>query len=176
MTALLLAIVLPFVAPQTPTAPARDLFMHTERLPGIELRWVDYHWHPALFQAMETGKGDDPRAKRNWVFARLVLQTKTMTVGGKLLGIGNYGVVLWPNLEGKGMEVEVRYVDMREVYPRLDAMAPCPPGRTMYRGPVTLEPLDPVAERMSVSLAEEGGGVTITLLYGNRRVRLPLRP
>jgi hypothetical protein len=29
---------------------------------------------------------------------------------------------------------------------------------------------------MSVSLAEEDGGVTITLLYGNRRVRLPLRP
>jgi len=176
MTALLLALVLPLAAPQTPTAPARDLFMHTERLPGIELRWVDYHWQPALFRAMETGKGDEPKARRNWVFARLVLQTKTMTIGGKLLGIGNYGVLLWPNLEGKGMEVEVRYVDMREVYPRLDAMAPCPPGRTMYRGPATLEPLTPLAERLSVALAEEEGGVTITLLYGDRRLRLPLRP
>ena len=49
---LMLALLLPF-AGQTPKEPAKDLFMHTERAPGLEMRFVDYHWHPELFAGME---------------------------------------------------------------------------------------------------------------------------
>jgi hypothetical protein len=175
MTAALLALVLPLVA-QTPTEPAKDLFMHTERAPGVELRFVDYHWHPEIFAAMESGNGTDPLARRDWVVARLILQTRPMTLEGKRLSVGNYAVTLWPNLDGKGMTVEVRQVDMRDVLPSLDAMAPCPRGETMYRGPARFEVQQPPAERLAVDVAEANGAVTLTLRYGDRRLPLTLTP
>jgi hypothetical protein len=173
MTAMLLALMLPLVA-QTPKGPAHDLFMHTERAPGIELRFVVYHWQPALFAAMEKGDPSEPLATRNWVVARLILQTRPMTLDGKRLGVGNYAVGLWPNADGKGMTVEVRNVDMREIYPNLNAIAPLPKGETMYRGPARFETAEPLAERLAIALAERGDGVTVTLRYGNRRLDLVL--
>jgi hypothetical protein len=172
---LMLALLLP-LAGQTPKEPAKDLFMHTERAPGIEMRFVDYHWQPALFAAMESGRGDDPLAKRNWVYARLVLQTRPMTLEGKRIPVGNYGVALWPNLDGKGMAVEVRQVDMRTVFPNLNALAPLPPGETIYKGPARLETSETLTDRLAVDLVEKDGAVTMTLRYGNRRVPLVLTP
>ena len=141
MTALVLSLLLPLVT-QTPKEPAHDLFMHTERVPGVELRFVDYHWQPALFAAMERGSTDEPLATRNWVVARLVLQTRPLTLEGKRLPVGNYAVALWPNADGKGMTVEVRTLDMREVLPNLNAIAPLPKGETLYRGPARFEDRD----------------------------------
>jgi hypothetical protein len=171
MTAMLLALLLPLVA-QTPKEPAHDLFMHTERAPGVELRFVDYHWRPALFAAMEKGDAAEPLATRNWVVARLILQTRPMTLGGKRLGVGNYAVGLWPNADGKGMTVEVRSVDMRELYPKINAIAPLPKGDTMYRGPARFETVEPPVERLGITLTERPDGVTVTLRYGNRRLDL----
>ena len=51
-------------------------------------------------EAMASGKGDIPEAKRNWVFARVVLDDRPLTLEGKRLAVGNYGVALWPNLDG----------------------------------------------------------------------------
>jgi hypothetical protein len=173
MTALVLSLLLPFVT-QTPKEPARDLFLHTERVPGVELRFVDYHWQPALFAAMEKGGTDEPLATRDWVVARLVLQTRPLTLEGKRLPVGNYAVALWPNADGKGMTVEVRSVDMREVLPNLNAIAPLPKGETLYRGLARFEDVTPLAERMSFVLAEADGGAVATLRYGNRGLKLVL--
>jgi len=38
---------------QVPKEPAKDLFLHGVKAPGLEVRFVDYHWQPALFEAME---------------------------------------------------------------------------------------------------------------------------
>jgi len=37
--------------------------MHFEKAPGIEVRFVDYHWQPVLFEAMEKGTRAIPRRR-----------------------------------------------------------------------------------------------------------------
>ncbi|MFI4942090.1 MAG: hypothetical protein ACHP85_02435 [Burkholderiales bacterium] len=164
------------VQAQVPREPAKDLFLRSAKAPGVEIRFVDYHWHPTLFEAMASGKGDVPEAKRNWVVVRMILDMRPMTLEGKRLPVGNFGIALWPNLDGKGMQVEVRQVDMRDVFPNLNAMGPVPRGETMYKGPVRFETESPVAERLDVKLTEEGGGVVLTVRYGDHRFSLKLTP
>ena len=161
---------------QVPKEPAKDLFLRSAKAPGVEIRFVDYHWQPTLFEAMASGKGDVPEAKRNWVVVRMILDMRPMTLEGKRLPVGNFGIALWPNLDGKGMQVEVRQVDMRDVFPNLNAMGPVPRGETMYKGPVRFETESPVAERLDTKLTEEGGGVVLTVRYGDRRFSLKLTP
>jgi hypothetical protein len=125
---------------------------------------------------MASGRGDVPEAKRNWVVVRMILDMRPMTLEGKRLPVGNFGIALWPNLDGKGMQVEVRQVDMRDVFPNLNAMAPVPRGETMYKGPVRFETESPIAERLDTRLTEEGGGAVLTVRYGDRRFSLKLTP
>jgi hypothetical protein len=168
MALALLALPLPV---QTPMQPAQDLSLHTSTLPGIEIRFVDFHWQPALFEAMEKGGSTIPEARRNWLLARVVTD-KPLTIDGKKMLSGNYALALWPNLDGKGMALELRSVDMREVYPNLNAMAPAPPGQTIYKAPATFETLSAIAPRLDVSLDEAGGKVDLVVRYGNRRAAI----
>ena len=92
------------VVAQAPKEPAKDLFLRSASVPGVELRFVDYHWQPAIFEAMASGKGDVPEAKRNWVVARIIIEERPLTLEDKRLPVGNYGLALWPNLDGKGAE------------------------------------------------------------------------
>lgn len=169
MALALLALALPA---QVPRQPAKDLFMHSMKTPGFELRFVDYHWQPALFDAMEKGSSTIPEARRNWVVARIILDNRPLSIGDKRLPVGNYALVLWPNLDGKGMAVEMRQVDMREVYPDVNAIAPAPRGETMFKGPVTFDTVDAVAERFDIGLGTDDAKVTATIDYGNRRLML----
>src|SRR5262249_29098360 len=95
-----LALLLPGQA-QVPKEPAKDLFLRSAKVPGVEIRFVDYHWQPAIFEAMASGKGDVPEAKRNWVVVRVILDARPLTLEGKRLAVGNYALALWPNLDGK---------------------------------------------------------------------------
>ncbi len=163
------------VVAQAPKEPAKDLFLRSASVPGVELRFVDYHWQPAIFEAMASGKGDVPEAKRNWVVARIIIEERPLTLEDKRLPVGNYGFALWPNLDGKGMSYEMRRVDMRDVFPALNAMAPAPRGETMYKGPAKFAPLSPTAERLEVTMTEgQGGTVLLTLRYGDRSLPLTL--
>ncbi len=167
----LLALLLPA---QVPKEPAKNLFMHSAKAPGVEVRFVDYHWQPAIFEAMEKGTGAVPEATRNWVVVRVILDARPLTLEGVRLPVGNYALALWPNLDGKGMAVEMRRVDMREVYPKLNAMAPAPRGETIYKGPARFEAASPSAPRFDASLTEGEGTVVLTLSYGDRRLPLTL--
>ena len=169
-----LAIVALMLMAQVPKEPAKDLFLHSAQVPGVEVRFVDYHWQPVLFGAMESGKGDIPEAKRNWVYARLILDDRPLKLEGRLLPVGTYAVTLWPNLTGKGMEVEMRRVDMRDVFPNVNAIAPAPRGETIYKGPATFETVSPLVERLAVDLADASGVVVMALRYGDRRLALKL--
>jgi hypothetical protein len=159
---------------QAPKEPAKDLFLHSANLPGVEIRFVDYHWQPAIFEAMASGKGDVPEARRNWVLIRMVLDARPLTLEGTRLAVGNYAIALWPNLDGKGMQVELRRVDMRDVFPDVNAMAPAPRGETFYKGPARFETVSPLAERLDVQVAEADGVVVLALRYGDRRLALKL--
>jgi hypothetical protein len=172
MTTMVLVVLAVVIPAQVPKEPAKDLFMHTERVPGVEMRFVDYHWQPALFEAMEKGTRSVPEATRNWVVARVVLESRPLTLGGARLPVGNYALALWPNLDGKGMAVEMRRVDMRDVFPDVNAMAPAPRGETLYKGPARFETASPPASRMAVAIAEGEGTVVLTLTYGDRRLSL----
>jgi hypothetical protein len=169
--ATMLALMALLVPLQVPKEPAKDLFMHSAKLPGVEIRWVDYHWQPAIFEAMEKGTRAIPEATRNWVVVRLILDNRPLTIEGVKVPVGNYALALWPNLDGKGMAVEIRRVDMRELYPNLNAMAPAPKGETIYKGPARFEP-GPTATRFEAALAEGNGKVDLSLHYGDRTLTL----
>ena len=147
--------------------PASDLSVHTEKLPGIEVRFVDWHWRPDLFAEMEKGGSKVPEARRNWLVLRFV-NDGPLKIGETSLRASNYGVALWPNAGGPGLTFEIRQVDMRLVYAP-DPFAPIPEGKTMWKGPASFETVSDTAERMSVSLAEDAGKVKVTIRYGNRR-------
>ena len=167
----LLALVLPT---QIPKEPAKDLFMHFLNAPGVEVRFVDYHWQPALFDAMEKGTPTVPEARRNWVIARVTLDQRPLRIHGQVMPVGTYALAWWPNLDGKGMAIEMRRVDMREVLPNVNAIAPAPKGETIYKGPAKFEIVSPLAPRFDATLGEEGGTVTLTIRYGDRRLLVPL--
>jgi hypothetical protein len=171
MTLATLAVLLPA---QVPKEPARDLFMHFAKAPGLEVRFVDYHWQPAIFEAMERGTRAVPEGTRNWVVARVMIETRPFTFEGVRLPVGSYALTLWPNLDGKGMAVEMRKVDMRDVFPNLNAMAPAPRGETFHRGPARFETASPAAARLEVAVAEKDGAVVLTLRYGDRSLPLTL--
>jgi hypothetical protein len=172
MATMALALLALLAPAQAPKQPAQDLFGHRVKAPGIEVRFVDYHWQPALFEAMEKGTGDIPEANRNWVIARIVLDKEPLTLEGQKLAVGNYALVLWPNLDTKGMTIEMRRVDMRDVYPNLNAIAPAPQGETVYRGPARFEAADPLAPRLDMAVAEVDRTVVLTVTYGDRRLTL----
>jgi hypothetical protein len=158
---------LAFAVPaQIPTEPAKDLSMHFLKAPGIEVRFVDYHWQPALFDAMEKGTTTVPEAGRNWVVARVTLDQRPLRIHGKLMPVGTYALAWWPNLDRKGMTVEMRRVDLREVIPSPNAIAPAPRGE--------FEKVSPLAPRFDATLGEEGGMVTLAIRYGDRRLLVPL--
>jgi len=174
MNPLALALLALAFPTQIPKEPAKDLFMHFLKAPGIEVRFVDYHWQPALFDAMEKGSTTVPEARRNWVIARVTLDQRPLRIHGKAMPVGTYALAWWPNLEGKGMAIEMRRVDMREVLPNLNAIAPAPRGETIYKGPAPFETASPLAPRFDATLGEEGGTVTLTIRYGDRRLLVPL--
>jgi hypothetical protein len=174
MATTVLALAALLLPAQVPKEPARDLFMHSATVPGVEIRFVDYHWQPAIFEAMEKGTRAVPEATRNWVVVRMILDDRPLTLEGVKVPVGNYALALWPNLDGKGMAVEIRRVDMREVLPSLNAMAPLPRGETIYKGPARLEPASPSAPRLEASLREAEGRVVVTVRYGDRSLPLTL--
>lgn len=170
MAVALMALALPV---QVPMQPAKDLFMHSAKAPGMEIRFVDYHWQPALWEAMEKGSRTIPEATRNWVVVRVVLDDRPLTLEGTRLAVGNYGLLLWPNLDGKGMAYEMRRIDMREVYPDVNAIAPSPRGETVYKGPAKFTAGNPLASRFNVAVgSEDPAQVTLTIGYGDRRLVL----
>ena len=169
-----LAFMALLIPAQVPKEPAKDLSLHFEKAPGIEVRFVDYHWQPALFEAMEKGTRAIPDATRNWVVARVNIETRPFSLGGGRMAVGTYALTLWPNLDGKGMAVEMRRVDMRDVFPNLNAIAPAPRGETIYKGPARFETASPPADRLEVAVTEGQGTVVLTLTYGDRRLALTL--
>jgi hypothetical protein len=174
MTTISAALVAAALLGQVPKEPAKDLFMHSAKAPGLEVRFVDYHWQPALFDAMEKGARDVPEATRNWVVARVMVDERPFTLQGVKMPVGSYALTLWPNLDGQGMAVEMRRVDMRDVFPRLDAMAPAPKGETIHKGPARFDAASPSASRLEVRAEERDGAVVLTLLYGDRRLSVSL--
>ena len=104
MATMALAVLALAIPAQVPKEPAKDLFVHTAKAPGVEVRFVDYHWQPALFEAMEKGTRDIPMATRNWVVARVILDARPLTLEGVQLAGGQLRArpVAEPRRQGHG--------------------------------------------------------------------------
>ena len=157
---------------QVPKKPAQDLSVHTTKVPGLELRFVDYHWQPELIAAMEKGSKDVPAAQRDWVLARVMVDPRPLTFEGARLGVSSYALSLFPNQDGKGLAIELRQVAMPDTILNVNAVGPAPRGETMYRGPAKLEVVSDVAPRLDIKATEESGAPGVTIRYGNRRLSL----
>jgi hypothetical protein len=150
--------------------PAADLSVHSVRKPGFEMRFVDFHWRPELFEAMEKGGSALPEAQRNWMLARIVT-TAPFTLEGTKVPAANYALALWPNLDGKGLALELRRVDMRDVLVR-DVIAPAPEGTTVYKAPARFETTTDTVPRLALQVGEGEGSLSLEVRYGNRRLPL----
>jgi hypothetical protein len=158
------------VAPAAQMQPATDLSVHSDKQPGFEMRFVDFHWRPELFDAMEKGGSTIPEAKRNWMLARIVTEAP-FTLEGKPVPVGNYALALWPNLDGKGLAIELRKVDMRTVM-EPNVMATAPQGVTVFKGPAKFETTTDTAPRLDIRISGGEKAVNLEVRYGNHRLPL----
>jgi len=158
-----------------PTAPAKDLSLHLLKAPGIGVKYVDYHWQPELFAALEKG-APGGAAQRSWVVGRMLTEGKTLMLGDVAIKPGNYALVLWPaSAPGEEMAFEIRRVDMRDVFLDMNVMGPAPKGETVYKAATRMEKGAPVVERFTMGLTDADGVVTITADYGDRRGGMVLK-
>jgi len=66
------------------------------------------------------------------------------------------------------MTLEVRVIDMREVFKDANIIAEPPEGRTIHIEPADFQKVDTLAERLKISLSEGDGKMTLSIHYGNR--------
>lgn len=140
------------------------------KVPGMEVRYLDFKWDPAVWEGLEKGTGSNPVTKRSWAIARIVLYERALKLGTSTLPTGtNALLVLNPNLDGKGMTLEIRRVDMRDdVFHKINVVAEPPKGETLYKAPASFEAAPSTTDRMTLTLSEVEGKVRLGIHYGDR--------
>ena len=168
--ALLLAA--PLTAQELP--PNAPKFVKTLRAPGLEVRFLDFRWDEALFDAMENG-GSHPAAQRSWVLARLTLQTDPLRWNEKLIPVGPALLVLNPRRGTAGPTLDIRYIDMRDVFVNMNVVAE-PPATEVYKSvPAVFAKVADTAPLFQLGLKEKGGVYELTVHYGNRQTVVTLK-
>jgi hypothetical protein len=153
-----------------PNAPK---FVKSVKAPGLDVRYLDFRWDEEAFAALEKG-GSHPAAQRSWVIARLMLQLEPLKWNGKTIPVGSSLLVLNPAKGSAGPTLEVRYVDMREVFVDMNVIAEPPPGEVYQQAPAVFKKVDALAPRLDVSLREKGGSYDLAVHYGNRQAAITL--
>jgi hypothetical protein len=155
-------------------APANaPKFVKYAKAPGLEVRYLDFRWDEAAFTALEKG-GSHPAAQRSWVLARLLLQQDPLKWNGKTIPVGPVILVLNPRKGSAAPTLEMRYIDMREVFVDMNVIAEPPEGETYQKGPASFVKVESVAPRLSVSVEEKGTGFDLSVHYGNRKATIRL--
>ena len=153
-----------------PNAPE---YIKSSKAPGVTVRYLDFLWDEAAFDAVEKG-GSHRAASRSWVLARLMLEQVPLKWSGKWIPVGPVILVLNPARGGAGPTLEARYIDMREVFVDMDVIAEPPPGETYQKVPAVFKKVAGVAPRLDVAIVAKGKGYDITVHYGNRLATLRL--
>ena len=158
---------------QQKSANAPD-FVKSVKAPGLDVRYLDFKWDEALFDAMEHG-GAHPAAQRSWVLARLMLQRESLKwENSKRIPVGSALLVLNPKKGATGPTLEIRHVDMREIFTDMNVIAEPPPDVTYRIAPVVFATVDATAPRLEVGLQEKGNTYELTVHYGNRQTSITL--
>lgn len=149
-------------------------FVKSVKAPGLDVRYLDFKWDEAAFDAMENG-GAHPAAQRSWVLARLMLQRESLKwEDSKRIPVGSALLILNPKKGGVGPTLEIRHVDMREVFTDMNVIAEPPPDVTYRKAPAGFTKVETTAPRLEVGLEEKGNAYNLTVHYGNRQAAITL--
>jgi hypothetical protein len=154
----------------SPNAPK---YVKSVKAPGMEVRYLDFRWDEAAFDALENG-GTHPAARRSWVLARLMLQQEPLKWNGKLIPVGPALLVLNPRKGAAGPTLEIRYIDMREVFVDMNVIAEPPEGETYAKAPAVFQKVATTLPRLEVGLQEKSGAFDLSVQYGNRLTAVTL--
>jgi hypothetical protein len=167
------AVVLRVPAQGQEAPPNAPQFIKYSKAPGLEVRYLDFRWDEEAFNALEKG-GSHPAAQRSWVLARLLLQQEPLKWNGKTIPVGPTILVLNPHRGGAGPTLEMRYIDMREVFVDMNVIAEPPPGETYQKAPVSFQKVEGLAPRLDVSVVEKGKAYDLSVHYGDRKATITL--
>jgi hypothetical protein len=149
-------------------------FVKSVKAPGLDVRYLDFKWDEAAWDAMENG-GTHPAAQRSWVLARLMLQRESLKwEDSKRIRVGSALLVLNPRKGPKAMSLEIRYVDMREIFTDMNVIAEPPPFESYRTAPALFEKVAAVAPRLELGLEERGNMYDLTVHYGDRQTTITL--
>jgi hypothetical protein len=161
------------VSPNVPISPNAPKYVKSVKAPGLEIRFLDFRWDETAFAAMEKG-GSHPAAQRSWVLARLMLQTDPYKWQGKLIPVGPALLVLNPSRGGAPATLDIRYIDMREVFVDMNVIAEPPATETYQKMPAVFQKVPTVAGNLELGLQEKPAGYDITVHYGDRQATVTL--
>ena len=123
--------------------------------------------------ALEHG-GTHPAAQRSWVLARLMLQQEPFKWNGKLIPVGPALLVLNPKKGSAGATLEIRYIDLREVFVDMNVIAEPPAGETYQKAPAIFNKVATTVPSLEVSLQEKKDAIDLSVHYGNRQATITL--
>lgn len=166
------ALALAALAVPAAAQDALPKFLKIEHAPDVELRYVDFGWNPEAFAAMETG-GDHPAAKRSWMLALLRVQ-RAVRFGGKPVLIGASLLILNPKRGDTPFNIELRDIDMRDLYFKANVIGTPPKGQTINIMPARFETVPETKERLEITAVPSGKDTLITVHYGNRKTTITL--
>ena len=141
----------------------------TVQVANVRARYLNFKWDEEAFEALEKG-GTMPGAKRSWAIARLYPE-KPIMLDGKRISGGNL-LVLNPAKGDSPMTLEVRVIDMRDMFVDMNVVAEPPPGQKLFEAPAGFEKVDSVAERLTLALSEGDKTIELSIHYGDRRATL----
>jgi hypothetical protein len=158
-----------------PSAPNAPKFIKSIQAPGgVDVRYVDFRWDPEAFATIEKG-GSHPVGRRSWVLARILLQDAPLKWNGKTLPVGPFLLILHPSRGGAGPILEMRKVDLREVFVDPNVVAEPLEGETYQKAPANFHKVDAVAPRLELSLHDRPGALDLAVHYGDRETVVTLQ-
>jgi hypothetical protein len=131
----------------------------------VKIRYLNFKWDEEAFASLEKGSGA-PAAARSWALAR-ILTPRPLEVDGKPVTGGSL-LILNPATGSTPMTLEIRVIDMRDVFKDFNVIAEPPPGETVYKEPADFGEVEKVADRLTLDLKEVDGTFTLSIHYGNR--------
>jgi hypothetical protein len=161
------------VSPNVPLSPNAPKYVKSVKAPGLEIRFLDFRWDEGAFASMEKG-GSHPAAQRSWVLARLMLQTDPVKWKGKLIPVGPALLVLNPSRAGAPATLDLRYIDMREVFVNMNVIAEPPDTEIYQKMPAVFQKVERVAPNLEVGVQEKPGAYDVTVHYGDRQATVTL--
>ena len=161
----------PLIGQEAP--PNAPKFVKFVKAPGLDVRFLDFRWDEEAFATIEKG-GTHPAGQRSWVLARLLIPEVPLRWKDKTIPVGPSLLVLNPAKKGVGPTLELREVDMRDVFVDMNVIAEPPAGRTYQKVPALFGRAATMALLLEVTLQDKAGSLDLTVHYGDRLTTITL--